>query len=100
MKRERQNQQLTDEVPTSEIAIQTSMSGFSQLKPVCARVNRPSWAKNEHQLFLHVAGKRFLRRWKIACMYWLENKSTYEIARKMRTTVGSIKSTIHKLKDS
>jgi DNA-directed RNA polymerase specialized sigma24 family protein len=64
-------------------------------KPVSNRKSRPAWAMDRKTLALRAFGKAAIRRWHIAQAYWIENKSAREIARELRTSIGSVKRTIH-----
>lgn len=61
--------------------------------------SRPEWAYSERDIMHHLLDSNSIsRRFEIACLYWLENRTAKEISQKLNTTTLSIKSTISKIR--
>lgn len=65
--------------------------------PLKSRKKRPSWAKDGPAILARV---KTLRQWHIACMYWLENLTARDIAKKLKTSINSIECVLKKLRRS
>lgn len=55
-----------------------------------ANRKRPTWAQSEREFNLHFASSRHARRWMMARMYWLENKTATQIAKYFSVSVHSV----------
>jgi len=66
-------------------------------KPLDARRNRPAWAETDKSLLLHLMDAKFIRRLRIAYLYWRENKPAREIAATLGMNLNTIKSIIHRM---
>lgn len=76
-------------------------SGFDlSLKPVNNRRSRPAWAMDEKERMLRCVGTRAARRFRIATMYWCDNKSARDIASELGITLGSVELILHRLTHS
>ena len=66
-------------------------------KPVNNRKNRPTLALDNKALMTACVGQQATTRYKIAEMYWRENKSAPEIAASLGMTVEAVKKIIQRV---
>jgi hypothetical protein len=59
---------------------------------------RPTWAQDHAKLIERVFGPRGMRRWKIACLYWLSGMTALAIAEQLGTTKSAVERVIFRLK--
>jgi hypothetical protein len=60
---------------------------------------RPPWSYSERDIMKHLLQSHSLtRRFQIACMYWLENRTAKDVANHFHTTINAVRSTLYKLK--
>ena len=66
-------------------------------KPLNARRNRPARAETDKSLLLHLMDAKFLRRLRIAYLYWRENKPAKDIAEELGLSLYTVKHVIQRL---
>lgn len=61
--------------------------------------SKPGWATSEREIMKHLLRSHNLsRRFEIACLYWLENRTAKEIAKHFKITILAVESIIKQLK--
>ncbi len=72
-----------------------SAMSLQRHKPVANRTKKPKWVQSHEAFNKHVAAAN--RRWMIARMYWLENKSARQIAETFNMRISAVQMCILRL---
>lgn len=82
----------------SEPRVISDYSEFERHKFVDSRKKRPAWAKDAHSLMQHVLSPSLVRRWKIAYLYWLQNRTARDIAEEMGISTQAVKDVLRRMR--